>query len=157
MHFLHTASRRIIDLLVEEGIGTLVIGKNPFWKQAVEIGHKHNQEFVQIPHAKFIELLTYKAERVGVTVLVTENPIPAVPASWIAIRSLHTTRSWGRNRSTIRASLVAGMAVGTASKGVLPSTPMSTASYNIGRKVFPTAFEGRGIEATAVRPRRLAV
>ena len=24
-------------------------------------------------------------------------------------------------------------------------------SYNIGRKVFPTAFDGRGIEATAVR------
>jgi len=28
--------------------------------------------------------------------------------------------------------------------------------YNIARKVFPTAF-GRGIEATAVRPRRLTV
>jgi putative transposase len=32
-HSLHTASRRIIDLLVAEGIGTLVIGKNPLWKQ----------------------------------------------------------------------------------------------------------------------------
>jgi putative transposase len=58
MHYLHTASRRIIDLLVSEGIGTLVIGKNPFWKHQVELGKKHNQEFVQIPHAKFIELLT---------------------------------------------------------------------------------------------------
>jgi putative transposase len=28
-HDLHTASRRIIDLLVSEGIGTLCIGKNP--------------------------------------------------------------------------------------------------------------------------------
>jgi putative transposase len=70
MHYLHTASRRIIDLVVEEGIGTLVIGKNPFWKQGVELGHKHNQEFVQIPHAKFIEMLTYKAELVGITVLL---------------------------------------------------------------------------------------
>jgi putative transposase len=26
--YLHTASRAIIDLLVREGIGTLVIGKN---------------------------------------------------------------------------------------------------------------------------------
>ena len=26
--YLHTASRRIIDLLVQEGIGTLVIGLN---------------------------------------------------------------------------------------------------------------------------------
>jgi putative transposase len=31
--YLHTASRRIIDLLVAEGIGTLVIGKNVLWKQ----------------------------------------------------------------------------------------------------------------------------
>jgi putative transposase len=27
-HYLHTHSRRIIALLVQEGIGTLVIGKN---------------------------------------------------------------------------------------------------------------------------------
>ncbi len=52
MHSLHTASRRIIDLLVKEGIGILVIGKNPFWKSRVELGKKHNQEFVQIPHAR---------------------------------------------------------------------------------------------------------
>ena len=57
MHYLHTASRRIVELLVAEGIGTLVLGKNPFWKQAVELGKKHNQEFVHIPHAKFLELL----------------------------------------------------------------------------------------------------
>jgi putative transposase len=28
LHYLHTASRRIIDLLVQEGIGTLIIGNN---------------------------------------------------------------------------------------------------------------------------------
>ena len=37
-HYLHTASRRIIDLLVAEGIGALVIGKNPLWKQEVHWG-----------------------------------------------------------------------------------------------------------------------
>src|SRR6266436_6148726 len=55
MHYLHTAIRRIIDLVVEEGIGTLIVGKNPLWKQRVELGKKHNQEFVQIPHARFID------------------------------------------------------------------------------------------------------
>src|SRR5258708_5313179 len=73
MHYLHTASRRMIDLLVAEGIGTLIIGKNPFWKRRVELGKKHTQEFVQIPHARFIELLTYKAEQVGISVLITEE------------------------------------------------------------------------------------
>src|SRR6266567_5669511 len=31
-HYMHTASRKIIDLLVEAGIGVLVIGKNDAWK-----------------------------------------------------------------------------------------------------------------------------
>ena len=35
-HYLHTASRRIIDLLVAEGLGMLCIGKNPLWKQEVK-------------------------------------------------------------------------------------------------------------------------
>jgi len=32
-HYLHTASKRIIDFLVKEGVGTVIIGKNPLWKQ----------------------------------------------------------------------------------------------------------------------------
>ena len=31
-HYLHTASKRIIDFLVKEGVGTVIIGKNPLWK-----------------------------------------------------------------------------------------------------------------------------
>jgi len=38
--YLHAASRRIIDHLVGEGIGTLVVGKNPLWKQQVELGRE---------------------------------------------------------------------------------------------------------------------
>jgi putative transposase len=60
-HYLHTASKRIIDFLVNEGIGTVIIGKNPLWKQECEMGRKNNQNFVQIPHARFIDMLSYKA------------------------------------------------------------------------------------------------
>jgi putative transposase len=67
--YLHTASRRIIDLLISEGIGTLVIGKNPLWKQDVQLGKRNNQQFVHIPHARFIEQLTYKAKLVGIEVV----------------------------------------------------------------------------------------
>jgi putative transposase len=44
-HYLHTQSRRLIDILVEEGIGTLVIGKNPAWKQEINSGKRNNQNF----------------------------------------------------------------------------------------------------------------
>jgi putative transposase len=70
---LHTASRPIIDLLVSEGIGTVVIGKNPLWKQEANLGTRTNQQFVQIPHARFIEQLTYKAMLVGISVLLQEE------------------------------------------------------------------------------------
>lgn len=32
-HYLYTHSRRIIDLLVAAGIGTLIVGKNSQWKR----------------------------------------------------------------------------------------------------------------------------
>jgi putative transposase len=72
-HYMHTASKRVVDLLVKEGIGTLVIGKNDRWKNEANMGKRNNQNFVQIPHARFIQMLTYKAELVGITVKVTEE------------------------------------------------------------------------------------
>ena len=157
MHYLHTASRRIIDLLVEEGIGTLVIGKNPFWKQGVELGRQHNQEFVYIPHAKFIELLTYKAELVGITVLTTEESYTS-RASFLDRDVLPTydPTQGPEQEDKLRFS---GRRDGRwyRVKGRAPIHSDVNGSYNIGRKVFPTAFDGRGIAATAVRPRRLAV
>ena len=72
-HYMHTASKRIIGLLVQEGIGVLCIGKNDSWKQEANIGKRNNQNFVQIPHARFIAMLTYKAELVGIRVEITEE------------------------------------------------------------------------------------
>jgi putative transposase len=72
-HYLHTASKRIVDFLVEEGIGTVIIGKNPLWKQESSMGKRNNQNFVSIPHARFIDMLTYKAALVGIGVEVREE------------------------------------------------------------------------------------
>jgi putative transposase len=72
-HYIHTASRRVIDLLVEEGIGVLVIGKNDNWKQGANMGKRTNQNFVSIPHTRFIQMLAYKAQLAGITVEITEE------------------------------------------------------------------------------------
>lgn len=72
-HYMHAASKRIVDLLVKEGIGVLVIGKNDRWKHEANMGKRTNQNFVQIPHARFIQMLTYKAELVGIRVEITEE------------------------------------------------------------------------------------
>ncbi|MFR1856088.1 MAG: transposase [[Clostridium] innocuum] len=46
---LHKASRKIIDLCVEEGIEVIVVGNNAGWKKRIHMGKKNNQTFVQIP------------------------------------------------------------------------------------------------------------
>ena len=57
-HYMHTVSHRIVNLLVKEGIGVLCIGKNDGWKQECKMGKRTKQNFVQIPHARFIQMLT---------------------------------------------------------------------------------------------------
>jgi putative transposase len=153
MQYLHTASRRMIDLLVSEGIGTLIIGKNPLWKNGVEMGRRNNQSFVQIPHARFIEMLTYKAERVGIRVILTEESYTS-RASFIdrdAIPVYDPERAEEPRFSGRRDGRW------YYAKGSRIIHADVNGSYNIGRKVVPTAFDGLGIAAPAVRPRRFAV
>ncbi|MBD2606968.1 IS200/IS605 family element transposase accessory protein TnpB [Scytonema hofmannii FACHB-248] len=72
-NYLHTVSRRVIDWCQINDIGHLIIGNNYLWKQDINIGKKNNQEFTNIPHAKLINLLTYKAQLIGIEVIVTEE------------------------------------------------------------------------------------
>ena len=150
-HYLHTASRRIIDLLVAEGIGTLVIGKNPLWKQEAHMGRRTNQNFVSVPHARFIAMLSYKAELVGIQVIVTEesytskasfldaDPLPVYGAPDIPAFSGRRVRR-GLYRTAGGRHLNADV----------------NGAYNILRKVLPDAF-GKGIAGAAVHPVRLPV
>jgi len=71
--YLHKTSRYIINHLVSNQINTLVIGKNKGWKQEINIGKKNNQKFVQIPHARYIEMLKYKAEIAGINVVTQQE------------------------------------------------------------------------------------
>lgn len=71
--YLHKASRYIIDYCLEHDIHTIVIGKNKEWKQKSDMSKKLNQHFVQIPFARFIEMIQYKAEECGIAVILTEE------------------------------------------------------------------------------------
>src|SRR6266704_340000 len=141
--YLHTASRRIINLLVEEGIGRIVVGKNPFWNQEVEMGKKNNQEFVQIPHARFIEMLTYKAKLVGIQVILQEESHTS-KCSFLDLEPIcHHERYVGKRvkRGLFRSA--DGRRINADVNG----------SLNIMRKAIPDSFSGKqGIEGVAVRP-----
>ncbi|MDJ0519421.1 MAG: IS200/IS605 family accessory protein TnpB-related protein [Trichodesmium sp. MO_231.B1] len=62
-----------MDWCVNHEIGRLIIGYNKTWKQEVKLGKKNNQKFVNIPHYKSIEMLTYKAQLIGIKVIITEE------------------------------------------------------------------------------------
>ncbi|TAE59684.1 MAG: transposase [Nostocales cyanobacterium] len=148
-NYLHNASRWIINYLVKAGIGTLVIGKNEQWKQEINLGKTTNQNFVSIPHARFIEQLKYKAELVGITVLINEesytsaasfldlDPIPVYKkGETYNFSGKRIQRAWYKSQD-----------------GKLIHADVN-ASLNIARKVVPAAFS-LGIEGIAVYPFRV--
>ena len=71
--FLHKTSRYIVNYCIKNNIGTIVVGKNNQWKCEISLGSKTNQKFVEIPHAKLIDKITYKAALVGIEVKVNEE------------------------------------------------------------------------------------
>jgi putative transposase len=152
-HSLHAANKAIITLLVQEGIGTLVIGKNLLWKQEATLGRVNNQHFVQIPHARFIEMLSYKVKLAGIDVLLQEesytskasfldgDPLPVYDPA-----NPQEYQFSGRRvkRGLYRAST--GRCIHADVNG----------SYNTLKKAVPNSF-GQGIEAPAVGPVRVDI
>jgi putative transposase len=153
--YLHTASRRIIDLLVSEGIGTLIIGKNLLWKQEANMGRKNNQQFVQLPHARFIDQLTYKAQLVGITVVIQEESYTS-KASFLDSDALPTYQA-NRTEQPIFSGTRIARSWYRASDGTIIHADIN-GSFNILRKSNSDLLQlGRGVAGAAVRPRRLAV
>ncbi|MBF2019711.1 MAG: IS200/IS605 family element transposase accessory protein TnpB [Hydrococcus sp. C42_A2020_068] len=50
-----------------------MIGKNDNWKQNINLGKRTNQNFTNIPYARFIQQLEYKAQIVGIEVTIIEE------------------------------------------------------------------------------------
>lgn len=71
--YMHKASRTIVDYCIKHDIGTIVIGLNSDWKQELQTGKVNNQNFVSIPFKTLIEQIQYKAEEVGINVIITEE------------------------------------------------------------------------------------
>ncbi len=72
-YYLHKASYKVVKWLIDNQVGTLVIGKNKQWKTKIKIGSRNNQNFVQIPHARLIQLIIYKYEQQNGIVVTNEE------------------------------------------------------------------------------------
>ena len=72
-HAMSTAARRIIKYCVDNRIGNIVVGCNPTWKQSINLGSHTNQNFVQIPHGRLRDKLSYLCELYGIKYIEQEE------------------------------------------------------------------------------------
>ncbi|WP_201726921.1 IS200/IS605 family accessory protein TnpB-related protein, partial [Lactobacillus helveticus] len=71
--FAHKASKRIVDYALSCGANTIVIGNNKSWKRSSDMGRKNNQNFIGIPHKVMIDMIQYKANLAGISVIRTNE------------------------------------------------------------------------------------
>ena len=62
-HYVHCASKQVIDFCIKNKIEKIIIGHNNGWKQNINIGKRNNQNFVNIPLSELIKQLQYKSKK----------------------------------------------------------------------------------------------
>lgn len=72
-YYLHHVSKLIVNTCISNNLANILIGKNDGWKQEAELGKRNNQNFVNIPFDKLIHQIQYKAELVGINVILNEE------------------------------------------------------------------------------------
>jgi len=132
-------SSYLICYAYANNIGTIVLGKNDNWKQNSNIGKANNQNFTFIGHAKLIEKIKYKAQLLGIEVIVVEESYTS-KASFLDKDKLPI---YGENDSNIKFS---GTRVKRglygSKKGVFINADVNSAS-NIIRKYDNNAFKNK--------------
>jgi len=144
-NYLHHSSKWVIDRLVEHHIGTLVIGHTPEWKQSIELGKVNNQNFVGVPHARFIHQLTYKAQLQGIDVCHIEE-------SYTSTCSFLDSEPIGKHATYQGERIKRGLF--RAANGTLINADVN-GSANMIQKAFPNAFSADRIQGVVVRPVRV--
>ena len=71
--YIHKLSKYLIDDCVNKNIKLIIVGKNKGWKQEINHGTNNNRNMYNFPHAKFIEILKYKALLQDIVVIETEE------------------------------------------------------------------------------------
>ena len=70
---MHKISTHIINEAVKNNISKIIIGNNVGWKNEINLGRRNNQNFVNVPHTKLFNQLSYKGLLNGIEVIFTEE------------------------------------------------------------------------------------
>ena len=149
-NYLHKASKEVIKYCVNNQINTLVVGKNDNWKQKIKIGSQNNQNFVNIPHSKFIDMLNYKCEIEGIKFITLEESFTS-KASFLNLDFIPTYK-----KDNATEYIFSGYRKNRGLYKIKGENRYINAdvngSYNILRKAFPNVF-ANGIEGVGIHPK----
>lgn len=144
--YLHKSSRELVNQLVSNQVQTFIVGQNKEWKQEINLGKKTNQNFVNIPHCKFIEMISYKCKLEGITLNVREESYTS-KCSFLDLEPICKQKTYLGKR--VKRGLF------KASNGKRINADVN-GMYNIMRKEVPNVFDN-GIEGVAVHPLVLTI
>lgn len=145
-NFIHKVSKFIINCALESNVSIIVIGNNKGWKQESKMSKKVNQSFVGIPHQEFINKIIYKAENVGIKIILTEESYTS--GTSFLDNEMPVKEYYNKSRRKYRGLFI-------SNKGAQINADVNGA-YQIMRKVFPNAF-ANGIEGVGLHPIRVNI
>lgn len=144
--YMHKASNYLIQYAIANNVNTIIIGNNKEWKQNSSMSKKVNQSFVGIPHMRFIEMIQYKAQNVGLNVILTEESYTSGTSFLDNEEPIKI--NYDKTRRVQRGLFI-------SNQGIKINADVNGA-YQIMKKVFPDVFTN-GIEGVALHPIRVSV
>ena len=129
--YLHCASKYIVNYCKIHNINCIIVGKNIRWKTSINLGRRTNQNFTYIPHARFTQMIQYKAQMQGISVICTEE-------SYTSGTSFLDDESPTKDKYNISRRIRRGLF--RSNSGMLINSDINGA-HQIIKKVVPTAFK----------------
>lgn len=145
-NLIHKASRSIVDYASSCDANTIIIGNNKDWKRESSMSKVVNQTFIGIPHQTLINQVIYKAQNLGINVILTEESYTS--GTSFLDSEAPTKENYNKSRRIFRGLF-------KSNKGKLINADVN-ASYQIMRKVFPNVFD-YGIEDLGLNPIRVGL
>lgn len=139
--YIHKASKSVINYCIGLNIDTIIIGNNKKWKQNSHMIKSVNQGFIQIPYEMFIQQIQYKAENVGIKVIITEESYTS--GTSFLDNEEPIKDNYNKSRRIKRGLF-------QSNNGILINSDVN-GSYQIIKKVVPNAF-ANGIEGADLHP-----
>lgn len=144
---IHKASKSVIDYALSCDANIIIIGNNKDWKRESSMSKRINQSFVGIPHQDFINKITYKANSVGIKVIITEESYTS--GTSFLDDEMPVKEYYNKSRRIFRGLF-------KSNTGKLVNSDVN-GSLQIMKKVFSNAFNGYEIEDLGLNPIRVSL